>query len=133
MIRVFPDVPPEELLARYHVIQPSVSGGASGKECFDCGYRQTRALLQQDAGIQGIIYLSDYFAFGGVKYLHEQGVGIGVDVALAGYNNTSALQCFPFPISTADHDIPRICKNIVDNLESEEPCLIRLEPVVVLR
>jgi LacI family transcriptional regulator len=95
------------------------------------GYRATRRLLEEEPDVNGIIYLSDYYALGGAKYLIEKGCKIGKDIAIAGFNNTNAVRFSGIPVMTADHRVDVISKKLIDNIEGREPYSSIVKPEVI--
>jgi DNA-binding LacI/PurR family transcriptional regulator len=133
LIETFPETDPQELLARYVRRFPGVGflNKDSSSETFEMGYRATRRLLEEEPDVNGIIYLSDYYALGGAKYLIEKGCKIGQDIAIAGFNNTNAVRFSGIPVMTADHRVDVISKKLIDNIEGREPYSSIVKPEVI--
>ena len=113
---VFPGVPQEELAAKY-VIDLGDLGENDDIDTFArIGYRTTKAALECDPSIDACFYLSDYFAVGGLRYLLESGRRIGSDVLVAGFNNIHAIRNFPFPVSSAEHDVPLLAQALFEEM-----------------
>ena len=128
--RVFPDLTRDELETRY---LRSLECGHDLGETDDIdtfahmGYRATRQAFEEDPRIDACFYLSDYFAAGGLRYLVEKDRRIGSDVLVAGFNDIHAIRNYPFPVSSAAHDIPLIASALIEEMTGTGP-LTRLVP-----
>ncbi len=83
---------------------------------FEQGYEVTSRILKEHPDADAILYLSDIYALGGVKYISENtSLRIGQDIMLTGFNNNPAVRFGPFPITTCHHPVDKIAAAIVDN------------------
>ena len=128
--RVFPDLTRDELEKRY---LRSLECGHDLGETDDIdtfarmGYRATQRAFEEDPRIDACFYLSDYFAVGGLRYLAETDRRVGSDVLVAGFNDIHAVRNYPFPVSSAAHDIPSIASALIEEMTGTGP-LTRLVP-----
>ena len=129
--KVFPDQTEEELLAKYWIDLGTLGEHDDIDTYAEIGYRTTRDAFEHDPGINGCIYLSDYFAVGGLRYLLETGRQVGKDVFVAGFNNIHAIRTYPFPVSSVEHNIPRIAESLIAAMEENGP-LERMIPARTL-
>lgn len=133
LFKVFPEADHAELIEKYCFPIPLIKPDSSIKDVYALGVEHTQKLMELDGAVNGIIYLSDYLALGGAKYLLENNYKIGEDIALCGYNNTYAVNLFPYPISTADHDIPNLCSELIKALDSSDPLKYSCKPKVIFK
>lgn len=133
LFRVFPEENKDELIRKYCVTISATDYEASLEEIYQDGYNQTKKILEADNSIDGIIYLSDYYALGGAKYLFENEYKIGETIDICGYNNTQAVRFFSHPISTADHNIKNLCEKLIKNLNSKCPLNKKYKPELMLK
>ncbi len=133
LCRAFPDMTKDELISRYFREMPYIGyrDRDASMEIFKLGYDVTEKMLSEEPEVNGIIYLSDYYALGGVRYLVEQGLTIGKDIAVAGYNNTNAAKFAGLPFMTADHRTDIISKELIDHLEDSESQQRIIKPEVI--
>jgi len=122
-------------IARYfdRGLVSTLDGEAFLEKEIQAGYEFTRQLLKNEPETDAIFYLSDYFAVGGAKYIHETGRVIGKDILLSGYNNTRVVRAFPFPISSVDHNIVKMSETAVENFTKDEAQNVLIKPKVVIR
>ncbi|MFA6104650.1 MAG: LacI family DNA-binding transcriptional regulator [Victivallaceae bacterium] len=137
LMSVFPDIDVETLEQRY-VIQMDEKIYIAAPKLMDyfvkIGYETTAMLLDDNPGIQAILYLSDFLAIGGAKLLLERGIVIGRDILLAGFNETAAVRNYPYPISSVEHDIEKTIEVIIrESLEGNAPLDILIPPIVHIR
>lgn len=128
--RVFPDLTRDELETRYlrSLECGDVLGETDDIDTFArMGYRATQRAFEEDPRIDACFYLSDYFAVGGLRYLVETNRKVGSDVLVAGFNDIHAVRNYPFPVSSAAHDIPLIASVLIEEMTKEGP-LTRLVP-----
>lgn len=132
---VFPELSEEEITQKYFVLNPTPKfvPWAFNDACFQSGYEATKKITGAKAEIDGLVYLSDYFALGGVKCLLEKGYKIGEDVLVSGYNYVDAVKYSPYPISSVEHDIKSIASLIVENMLSQTACDIAVKPILHMR
>ena len=116
LCEVFPGVSPEELLQKYVVDLGDLGENDDIDTFARIGYRATEAALERDPSIDACFYLSDYFAVGGLRYLLESGRRIGSDVLAAGFNNIHAIRNYPFPVSSAEHDVPLLAQALFEEM-----------------
>ena len=72
------------------------------------GYEKTREIMTADPSVSALMYLSDYFMLGGIRYLHRNHYVIGKDIVLCGHNHIHAVRNHVFPLSTWEIDMETI-------------------------
>lgn len=97
------------------------------------GYQLTRELLKRDPDTDAIFYFTDYYALGGAKYLLETGRVIGKDIRIAGYNNTTAVRCCPYPISSVGQNEEETVDLLLEFENGKKPCRILQKPEIFIR
>ena len=97
------------------------------------GYQLTRELLNRDPDTDAIFYFTDYYALGGAEYLLETGRKIGKDIRIAGYNNTTAVRCCPYPISSVGQNEEETVKLLLEFENGKKPCKIMQKPEIFIR
>jgi LacI family transcriptional regulator len=130
--RIFPDKAEDVLLNKY-VIQIDMHRLINENMFVDIGYSATAEAFAKDPDIQAIFYHVDYFALGGSRYFLENGITIGKDVLVAGFNNTMAVKFYPFPISSVEHDIKRISNILMEESFNDQPLNLIIDPIVHIR
>ena len=132
---IFPEIPEKEILKKY-VIQnkvPDFSLWNFRESCFKSGYDATARALKIDKTIDGILYLSDYFALGGAKYLLEKGYEISRDISIAGFNYTDTVRYSPFPISSVEHDTKTLSSKLSANVSGWKDHSETVKPFLHIR
>lgn len=99
----------------------------------EIGYRKTRELMEREPEVDAIFYFTDLYALGGAKYLLETGRVIGKDIRIAGYNNTTAVRCLPYPISSVGQNEEETVRLLLDFEAGKPPCRIVQRPDVFIR
>ena len=80
------------------------------------GYEATRLLLTNSAPPDTILCVNDEIAFGALHAAHEQGLVVGKDIAIAGFDGVQdAKHCEP-PLTTLDIPVTEIARQLVDML-----------------
>lgn len=97
------------------------------------GYEKTRELLKRDPDTDAIFYVTDSYALGGIRYLHEIGRVIGRDVRVAGYNNSVPIRCSPFPVSSVGQNEEEIVSQLLELSREKTVKHIMLKPEVFIR
>ena len=128
LCKVFPELTCEQLLDKYQIRMDYHGKFYDIDELAETGYRATKQAFEQDPAIDACLYLSDYFAVGGLRYLMETGKQIGKEVLVAGFNNIHAIRNFPLPVTSAEHDIPRIAEALIEEMTRSGP-VERLIPI----
>ena len=77
--------------------------------------------------------MNDYMAIGGANFLVRNGFEVGKDMLVAGCNNISAVQLYPFPISSVEHDLGKMVSLLVEESLVTTPCQQIIEPIVHIR
>ena len=134
LIKAFPKSDPESLVKKL-VVPLSLNRplNNSYENNFLTGYNQTKQLLINSPGIQGIIYHSGYYALGGAKFLAEKGFKVGSDIKLYVYNNVNASILFHYPISISLYNTDKICKTITERLFRPGSMQIAINPKVIIK
>ena len=99
----------------------------------EIGYRKTKELMAREPEVDAIFYFTDLYALGGAKYLLELGRVIGKDIRIAGYNNTTAVRCLPYPISSVGQNEEKTVRLLLDFEAGKMPCRIVQRPDVFIR
>lgn len=105
---LFPGLSYEEVLRRYIVFLNFNGEVDSIDELTAMGYEKTREIMTADPSVSALMYLSDYFMLGGIRYLHRNHYAIGKDIVLCGHNNIHAVRNHIFPLSTWEIDTETI-------------------------
>lgn len=134
---VFPDLTDEVLINKYvYMCDDFYATDVNIRDedlIFNLGYSATAELLARDPSIQALSYGNDNFALGGAKFLLEKGFVIGKDILVAGFNNTLAIKAYPFPISSVEFNVKKICQALVEESLNEPPFKLKVEPIVHIR
>lgn len=69
------------------------------------GRQLTQELMRRHAGIEGIHFLNDAMALGGLSYLHEAGIPVPDQISVVGFNGTSIPNTVRTRLTTID--VPR--------------------------
>ena len=93
------------------------------------GYAKTKELFEKEPDTDAVLYLSDYFAIGGANYLQQTGRIIGKDVRLIAFNNTLAVQAYPYPISSVSHNLNAVVDCIMKNFTKRDSGIFSIDPI----
>lgn len=93
------------------------------------GYEKTKELFAKEPDTDAVLYLSDNFAIGGANYLRETGRVIGKDVRLIAFNNTLAVQAYPYPISSVSHNLNAVVDCIMKNFTKRDSGIFSIDPI----
>ncbi len=102
-------------------------------ENMEQGYLKTKELFEKEPDTDAVLYLSDYFAIGGAKYLLETGRAIGKDVRLVAFNNTLPVQAYPYPISSASHNMEQVVQAVMENFTDRNAGVFNIDPIIHIR
>lgn len=102
-------------------------------ENIEQGYLRTKELFEKEPDTDAVLYLSDYFAIGGAGYLQKTGRVIGKDVRLVAFNNTLPVQAYPYPISSASHNMEQVVKYIMENFTNRNAGVFNVDPIIHIR
>lgn len=130
--RVYPEIQDDVLRERY-VFPLRLITRSDSIDQFMSGYETTRALFGAYPEVNALFYLTDIYALGGTKWLIENGSAVGRDVLVAGFNNTDAVKYYAAPISSGDQNLPCIAAALTDYLFRDNPCEVKIKPLVHLR
>lgn len=82
----------------------------------ESGYRLTRVLLQEARPPDALITCNDNMAVGAYRAIHEMGMSIPNDIAIASFNDISVAQFLTPPLTTVKLPIEEIGESAVDLL-----------------
>jgi LacI family transcriptional regulator len=80
------------------------------------GYEATRTLLTRSLPPDAILCANDEIAFGALHAAHEQGLSIGTDVAVVGFDGVQDAKHSEPPLTTLDIPVFDIARQLVDML-----------------
>lgn len=103
------------------------------QESFNAAYAWTEELLRREPDVTGIICGNDNFALGAASYIVKSGRRLGKDILLAGFNDDTAVQQYPYPISSGNHDWDKRVKQIVHHALQEGECRKIFDARAVIR
>lgn len=131
----FPGEGPEQLLAKYYYPtgRNVIFTDGFAKQCHEKGFNATKTLMRERPDTQAFIYANDYLAIGGAYAILEAGLTPGKDILIRGYNNTSAVCFFPYPISSVDNGIEQICDVLLENFFTDGALDIVIKPKLIIR
>jgi LacI family transcriptional regulator len=87
----------------------------------ECGYSDTKALLKRFPETQVILYHSDYYLQGGIRYCVEHGLRIGQDIQLVGINYSSMVRFSPFPLWSLSYPEEEFVDFLFSEVHKKEP------------
>ncbi len=131
--QAFKEVFPAVDMAEHYIPLEETGWGDSLDLYREIGYRKTHEFMQKYPETQAVFYHSDYYALGGVRYLHEHGFRFGRDVIVFGFNNTYAARSSIVPICSVEHDTAQIAKLIADHVTGTENIQIDIPTKLVIR
>jgi DNA-binding LacI/PurR family transcriptional regulator len=80
------------------------------------GYEATRVLLTSSVPPNAILCVNDEIAFGALHAAHEQGVVVGTDLAIVGFDGVQDAKHSEPPLTTLDIPVSDIARQLVDML-----------------
>lgn len=80
------------------------------------GYEATRTLLNRSVPPDAILCVNDEIAFGALHAAHEQGLTIGRDIAVVGFDGVQDAKYSEPPLTTLDIPVFDIARQLVDML-----------------
>ena len=92
-----------------------------------CGQRAAEKILAEQPEIEAIFLYSDAFAVGAAPVLLRHYLTTGRAIALAGFNNTHAVQSSVYPILSAAHPLEQITRALMDDFTDGET-VITVQP-----
>jgi LacI family transcriptional regulator len=102
------------------------------------GYEATRTLLTCSIPPDAIVCASDEIAFGALHAAHEQGLSVGADIVVVGFDGVQDAKHSEPPLTTLDIPVFDIARQLVDMLLKtvageavESPVFIR--PAILIR
>jgi LacI family transcriptional regulator len=91
-----------------HVVSTDMSSTA--------GYEATRTLLTRSVPPDAILCVNDEIAFGALHAAHEQGLTIGTNIAIVGFDGVQDAKHSEPPLTTLDIPVFDVARQLVDML-----------------
>ena len=108
LCNLFPGLSYDEVVRR-HVAYLNFNGEVDNiDELTRTGYEKTCEIMKDDPHVSALMYLSDYFMLGGIRYLHQHRCAIGKEIVLCGHNNIHAVRNHIYPLWTWEIDMETI-------------------------
>jgi len=129
---VFPEVPLPQLVKKYvHYFKSGFT--SSYDEMSSIGYDAVRILFAKDPSVNAVMFFTDYYAFGGLKYFAEKQIIPGKDVLVAGFDNTFIASHGVTPFTSCAQDTEKIAYSLTEHLFAAKPCSVPVKPLVFIR
>jgi LacI family transcriptional regulator len=103
------------------------------------GYQAARRLLAQETAPTAIVCVNDLTAIGAMHASHEQGLKVGRDIAIAGFDGIADSAHTQPPLTTIDQPVYTIARQLVKMLLAlinNEPLAdrqVKIEPKLLIR
>jgi DNA-binding LacI/PurR family transcriptional regulator len=97
-------------------VEMNLANVASTDMSSTAGYEATRELLTSSAPPDAILCVNDEIAFGALHAAHEQGLTIGEDIAIVGFDGVQDAKHSEPPLTTMDIPVFDIARQLVDML-----------------
>ncbi|KAA3647326.1 MAG: LacI family transcriptional regulator [Chloroflexi bacterium] len=103
------------------------------------GYEKANELLAMDEPPTAIAACNDLMAFGAIRAAHEQGLAIGEEIAITGFDDIPMSEHFHPPLTTVNQPIyeigGRVCEMLIHHIQGKplEEEQVILKPSLVLR
>lgn len=105
-----------------HDLEPFFIGG--DEFSIECGYRETKALLEKGEHPTAVFAMSSTIALGVIKAVEEFGYNIPGDISLVGFDNNIFLDYLTIPLTTIAQPVEEISeiavKALMDHLDKKE-------------
>ncbi len=85
------------------------------------GYRSTEELIRRHPDTKIVMYHSDYYMEGGLRYFHEHGFEIGKDIHLIGVNYSASVRSSLFPLWSIRHPEEELIEFLYHQVRRKEP------------
>lgn len=113
----------------------------SGEPTYEVGYESAREMLARRVDATALFCCNDQVAIGSMKALHEAGIRIPQDLAIIGFDNISASEYAPVPLTTIAQPVEEIGRLAVEMLfnrmsapeDSRPPQTLCLQPRLIAR
>lgn len=103
----------------------------------EMGYAATAELLQRSQPPTAVFAVNDFNAIGAMGAVRAQGLSIGIDVAVAGFNDTPLASVLPIPLTSVRSPMLKIGRAAVEMLvailNGDQPNSVAFEPQLIPR
>ena len=126
-----PGMSDDELWDKYVIQVPGLQWEERdfSKRAFELGYHGIAEYHAVHPDIRAVACFTDNFALGVAAWCKDNGLIIGKDIFLAGFNNIEAVRFYPYPISSAAHPVDESIDILLREMDQNQPfrCEIQLE------
>ena len=126
-----PGMSDDELWDKYVIQVPGLQWEERdfSKRAFELGYHGIAEYYAVHPDIRAVACFTDNFALGVAAWCKDNGLSIGKDIFLAGFNNIEAVRFYPYPISSAAHPVDESIDILLREMDQNQPfrCEIQLE------
>ena len=125
-------------------LQKAKGKAESTKPYFDCMYDTIAQILKKAGDIdheylknnpdtRSVACFTDNFALGAASWCSKNGLTVGKDIFLAGFNNIEAVRFYPHPISSAEHPVDESIEILLQEMDKNQPFNNDIKLKVILR
>lgn len=102
-------------------------------KAFELGYNGIAAHFQKHPDTRAVACYTDHFALGVLSWCNKNGLTVGKDIFLAGFNNIEAVRFNSSPISSAEHPVQESIKILLQEMDKDQPFYEKMNLKVILR
>ena len=131
----YPEMSDDEIWDEYVIQVPKLQWDESdfSAKAFELGYNGIEQCLKKNPEVRAVACYTDYFALGAAAWCNKNGLTVGKDIYLAGFNNVDAVRFCSHPISSAEHPINESIEILLREMDKETPFCEKIDINVVLR
>jgi DNA-binding LacI/PurR family transcriptional regulator len=125
----------DEIWDKYVIQVPALQWDESdiaGKS-FELGYNGIAEYLKNNPDTRSVACFTDNFALGAASWCSKNGLTVGKDIFLAGFNNIEAVRFYPHPISSAEHPVDESIEILLQEMDKNQPFNNDIKLKVILR
>ncbi len=132
--RLFPKLSKKQIIDCYIVPSSSIhSRQLLAIDSSVAGWESAARIVKDYPEVNAIFFMTDYMAIGGANFLIRNGIEVGKDILVAGFNNIPAVRLYPYPISSVSHNLEKVVNLLAEESIITTPCQHVIEPVVHIR
>ncbi|MFA7230808.1 MAG: LacI family DNA-binding transcriptional regulator [Victivallaceae bacterium] len=133
--RLFPELTFEQIVERYIFVTDAVDyyHADLAVDLGAAGWTGACRIVKELPKVTALYFMTDYMAIGGANFLTSNGLQVGKDMLVGGFNNVQAVKLYPFPISSVEHDLNKLVSLLVEESLVNAPCQHIIEPIVHIR
>ncbi|MBR7131349.1 MAG: LacI family DNA-binding transcriptional regulator [Lentisphaeria bacterium] len=133
--KFYPEMSEDEVWDKYVIQTPELKWDEIdfADRAFELGFNGIADHMAKHPETRAVACFTDHFALGVASWCNGNGVTVGKDIFIAGFNNIEAVRFYSSPVSSAEHPVNESIEILLHEMDKDLPFNEKIKLKVILR